>query len=339
MLQLDDQVRVLVDVIRERLPGTRWVRPYSGEGDDAANQFVVFLKPEALATEEGVRVEEIMKLFWQALERWNVEIGAVRFLASDYLRRHEVMDQHYGVINAISRRGIDAISATARRVLEEAFSSDIQAGAEVLGGHQFRDRFPSFSPLALATISDNVGVKKLAGGTYCLRLKMQGKIYLILNAFHPFQLEYFTAEGKAIFVLEGRSATPWADLRQRLVGATDPAKAAEGSVRRTLLDRRAQLGLREVSSGVNGIHLSAGPLEGMVEVQRFFSEPEHGSRLPISRTLFGRLLARKGISEDRIELLARNPTLDDEGRSVPAFDFTEELDALPAAEKLARGTN
>src|SRR5947209_7649770 len=139
MQPLDDHlVRTLIDVIRERPAGTRWVRPYSGEGDETTNQFVVFLKPEALAGQEGVRVEEIVKLFSQALGRWNVQVGAVRFLASDYLGRHEVMDQHYGVINAISKRGIDAISTTARRVLDETFAGDLQAGAEVLGGHQFQ---------------------------------------------------------------------------------------------------------------------------------------------------------------------------------------------------------
>ncbi len=41
--------------------------------------------------------------------------------------------QHYGVISAISKRGVAAISDAAKKNLEEKFKSLLEAGAPVLG--------------------------------------------------------------------------------------------------------------------------------------------------------------------------------------------------------------
>lgn len=48
-----------------------------------------------------------------------------------------------------------------------------------------------------------------------------------------------------------------------------------GSVRRLFLQKKAELGFTDVSKGSNGVHMSAGPLEGMVEFIRFFSDHEN----------------------------------------------------------------
>ncbi len=156
----------------------------------------------------------------------------------------------------------------------------------------------------------------------------------MLNPFHPFQLEPYYAPDSAIIVLACLAAQPWAELRQRLAGATDPLHAAAGSLRNLFLTQKERLGLADVSRGANGIHLSAGPLEGMVEVQRFFSDHESGLEVPAADTAFGRRLARNGMDQARILQLAGNPNLAFDGREVSAFDLTEEMDAVPAAAAL-----
>ena len=96
------------------------------------------------------------------------------------------------------------------------------------------------------------------------------------------------------------------------------------------------LGLPDVSQGANGIHLSAGPLEGMVEVQRFFTDHEAGRDVALADTVFGRRLAGSGLAEEQVRELAGNPNLTTEGREVSAFDLTEEVDAVEAAGQLAK---
>jgi len=73
--------------------------------------------------------------------------------------------------------------------------------------------------------------------------------------------------------------------------------------------------------------MSAGPLEGMVEVQRFFG-------VKLENTAFGQALKKAGFTHEQIEQLAKNPTLDHSGKRVSAFDLTEEKDTAEAVKLL-----
>nr|MDA3873374.1 hypothetical protein [Kiritimatiellia bacterium] len=202
------------------------------------------------------------------------------------------------------------------------------------GGHQFLSEQPDFSALALSTLNDNLGTTKLGGGSYCMKVNVLGQVYLLLNPFHAYQLVPFTTPGRAIIVLECRSNQDWEVLRSELTGATNPAKAHEGSIRAELLARMDELNLKAVNQGNNGVHLSAGPLEGMVELQRFFSDHEEGNTLDWTDTLFGSQLAEAGVDRDRIAQLADNIPLDMNDQSIPAFDLTEEVNAADALKSL-----
>lgn len=312
-----------------------WLQVYHPpERGDTENQFAIFLKPEITAVQDGVKFADLLHCILGSLQQWKVRLGAIRLLRSDYLARHQIMDQHYGVINKISKHGDHAISEQARTILKSKFCDEIEAGAEILGGHQFLARFPAFSAFALSTLSDNVGVTKLGPGTYCLRVAVGREVFLVLNAFHPHQLESFTTGNRVIVVMEGISFTPWGDLRHKMIGATNPAFAFQGSIRHSLFSRSEEFCLSNVSQSANGIHLSAGPLEGMVELTRFFSDPDKKSFLEFSKTSFGRLLREKGASLEFIDALATNPNVEVDGHIVSAFDLTEEFNAEEAAVKL-----
>lgn len=323
----------LTRLLNESNETSHWSRKGKGLGPHL-HQAVLFLKPELTDISRGVDLNQVLQLVLEALTRFSVEIGSVRILTSEYLRKHTIIDHHYGVINRISRQGQSALSETAIAAMESEYKQELTYEATILGGHQFLERFTEFSPLALNVLSNNLGTKKLGGGAYCIKAIVAGKLFLILNPFHPFQLEDFTAPGRAIVVIEALTETPWRILRHDLIGATDPSKAVDGSIRNILLKRRLDIRLSEVSQGTNGVHLSAGPLEGMVEFQRFFSEP--GSPiLDVSSTSFGQRLVAKGIPVGIIEHLVANVTTPENGALVPVFDLTEECDADQAAEMLS----
>ncbi len=310
----------------------QWIHPYVPPTRDDRHQFVLFLKPEVTALEKGVDIEGVLALVLEALERFEVSVHASRALPAGYLSAHAVMSAHYGVIHAISREGEAALTETARARLHSEFAEDLREGARILGGHQFLAECPEFSPLSLSVLSDLVGTTKLGGGSYCLRARICGRPFLLLNPFHPWQLVPYTTPGHAILVLECRSTASWRDLRGRLTGSTDPLKAAPGSLRAELLSRKEALGLPEVNQGNNGVHLSAGPLEGMVELRRFFSDPEGGSVLRWEDTTFGRALLTAGLDPER---LSGNPGVPRGQSLVSAFDLTEEQDASAAIGMLS----
>jgi hypothetical protein len=244
------------------------------------------------------------------------------------------MANHYGVINRISRLGEEALTEAARENLHTQFAEDLSAGARVLGGEQFLAEQTDISPLALSVMNDNIGTTKLGGGSYCMKLNVLGQVYLLLNPFHAYQLVPFTTGDRAIVVMECRSQTDWKTLRGELTGATDPTRAPAGSIRAELLARKDEFGLADVNQGSNGVHLSAGPLEGMVELQRFFTDHEAGKVLDWQDTAFGKQLANAGVSDDRICELAGNATVSHNGETESAFDLTEEVNASEALQRL-----
>ncbi|WP_439657637.1 hypothetical protein ACSHWB_35325 [Lentzea sp. HUAS TT2] len=302
---LEQIVAAVAQVSASPTPEEVWVAEPAPHADAAVNQFVVFLKPEV--THAGVRFGAVCGMVLDKLAAHEIDVHAVRVVNGPFIARARMMESHYGVINEVSRLGERALSAAARKTAHEHFGD-----AEVLGAHQFLERFPQFSPLALATLFANVGNIKIASGTYAGAVSVLGRKMVLLNGFHPFQLERFTRGDASIVVLECTTTTSWRMLRQEIAGATDAAKAAPGSIRRALFDRSAEFGL---SGRSNGVHLSAGPLEGLVEMRRFFGD---------KATTFDRLLQAVGLSAD------------DFTGSPAAFDLTEEMDALDAVEVLLR---
>jgi hypothetical protein len=156
----------------------------------------------------------VVELALKTLADFGVEVGSVRVLSGDYLDKHNLMGQHYGVISAISREGPAVISEQAKKNLDEKFKADIEAGAAVLGGHQFLAKEPGFNAFSLSVLNDNLGTTRLAGGTkinlaliitifqilgesnsclnsigtYAMKIKVLGKPVIILNPFHAYQL-------------------------------------------------------------------------------------------------------------------------------------------------------
>jgi nucleoside diphosphate kinase len=325
-------IRAVSELSQAEGPAEKWIRPVGPEPLKGQNHFVLFLKPELLAVDDGVQVEAILDLVFSALRAHAVKTGAIRALNGHYLGRYRIMEEHYGVINRASRLGEGALSqATRKKLMAECPDAD-----RIHGGHQFIERFPEVSAFALNVIADTLGTKKVASGKYYAVLAAGGEHVVVLNPFHPQQLLHYTMPGRTIVVIECATDTAWEVLRQEMTGATDPSRAAAGSIRRLLLERKSELGLRDVRTATNGVHCSAGPLEAMVEYSRFFSDHSGKNLIKLSETPFGRLLVRRGLNQKDIAALAKNPLLDKASGGTYAFNLTEDKNSDAAADLLAR---
>jgi len=316
-----------------------WVKPYHKPAASNVHQFIFFFKPEATNTRAGAKLELVLKnslaLLEKGLNGKGVKIGAIRVLGGPYLDKHNIMVQHYGVIAKISKEGECAISDAARQTLQTKYA-DVISGwspehykSHVLGGHQFLAKFPEFNAFSLLAINDNLGTTRLGPGTYSLKLKIKGEDFIILNPFHAYQVVPYNAPGNAIIAFECLSEIPWTELRTNIAGPTDPTTAPEGSIRHLLLKHKDEFGLHEVDRGSNGVHMSAGPLEGMIEVQRFFSDH---TALPFADTAFGHALTDKGVDFNKV---IHNPNVDVGGSKKSLFDLTEEKDVTESLNILA----
>jgi hypothetical protein len=295
----------------------------------SGNEFVIFSKPE-LGRLDDDRLAVVWDLFARSLADYDVRIHRVKIMTGPDLERAGAMQEHYGVINQISREGRPALTEAAEQALQRAYG-DALDGSEVVGGHQFLDRYPEVSAYALAMLFANAAVERLGPGTYAAQLRMDADQVVVLNGFHPRQLGFFTAADTTCAFLHGSSTTDWEVLRSELIGATDPAKAAAGSIRGRLKADPAAFGLTTVNSNFNGVHMSAGPLEGLGELARFFGEVQD-----LSAWTFARHLRDAGLTDDDLRDLLANPVITVDGERGTAFDLTEGVNAEPAAALLAK---
>ena len=243
------------------------------------NELLFFFKPEVTILPEP-QFRSVLNLAFEIFEKYSLLPTGAFVLSGQYMDAHDLAAQHYGVINQIARKGADGLSSLAQTKFKEAFQVPLEK-AHVLGAFEFMKKYPFFDAVSLNVLWENCGNTKLAGGTYCAEVFVLGKMIYLLNGFHPFQLRHLTDKDSSIVVIVFQSDTSWASLRTEMLGATNPEKATDGSLRKILLERRNELGLIEVSQAYNCAHLSAGPLEAIVEIQRFISDHmSHGSMSP-----------------------------------------------------------
>src|SRR5438132_10495071 len=89
------------------------IEPYSRRSADAAgNEFLLFFKPEL--THPLDRLQGVWPLVQGVLERFDCHLVAAAACGWRYLQRHGIFEQHYGVINQISSRGLAAVTETGR---------------------------------------------------------------------------------------------------------------------------------------------------------------------------------------------------------------------------------
>lgn len=281
----------------------------------AQHSFLFFIKPELTEPGVGIHVESVLDFLLQRLQLYGFRMHKVMVLSGAFLKQRDLMAKHYGVISAHARLGAAALSNAAKSRFASLYGLPAKE-ANILGGDQFLVHFPFFNPHSLNCLWQNLPFQKLASGAYVQKVQIDRETVWLLNGFQPNQLEHFTQPGRCIVLFHISADLSWKDAREVFIGATDPQQAATGSLRRDLLDRKAFFGLPEVSQSYNGVHLSAGPMEALAELRRFEMEPEVWPKSSFA----SRLAEEMGAGW---EVLLENPVLENEGKVMSVFDWTE----------------
>jgi nucleoside diphosphate kinase len=296
-----------------------------------ANEFLLFLKPSIVATMR--HRTEAVDAVGNALQRFQVDLTSACVVPGDYLRAKRTIREHYGIIDQVSRRGLEAVPASQRTIPREWAES--YGVTRALGAHQYLEENPAISPEELTRIFDGRPTHRFASGAYGVVAESSTGKVVLLNGFHPEQVSLYEEAGSAIVILTATSRQSWMSLRREMIGATDPRKAAPGSLRSDLLANQDAWGIAPVSSLRNGIHMSAGPVEAMVEIGRFLL----GSDKPdekLTETTFGESLSAV-VGVESVVRLGENASVLKGGHRASAFDATEEQDAATVLEWLERG--
>ena len=296
------------------------------------HEFLLFIKPEITLKSSAINFSDILELILNKTEAFNLGIKNALLLPAEYLKAHDIIAQHYGVINAIARDAKKNLTKKAKKRFEEIFECEF-ALSPVYGGLEFLGKFSDITPSSLDYLWQNSPAVKLGGGAYAQRLKIDGEDVFLVNGFHPRQLEHFISPGRSIIAFTLAGDLDWPAARNKFIGKTNPADAEAGSIRRSLLEHKDRFGLQAVNSSWNGVHLSAGPVEGLVELIRYNSDFSSGEKLNYTGFEFGRQLSE--VFDDKvIGKILNNATVEFEGKPETVFDITEEKNADNALQIL-----
>lgn len=304
------------------------------ENISGRNEFLMFIKPELTMPNPDIKLDQVIDQILQSIKYYNLDVASANLLSAEYLRNYDIIAQHYGVINRLSNDIRKNISESAKKTFNHLFDVDFD-DAEVYGSFEFLEEFPDFTPLTLDYFWQNVPFEKLAGGTYVMKLDFNGRNVFLINGFHPRQLAHFTEDGRSIVALTLIGDLDWEKARNELIGATSPEKAQDGSLRRLFLDQQKELGLPAISSSWNGVHLSAGPVEGLVELMRYNSNFHIGDTKKPEDFQFGEQLLST-FNEGQVYDILKNENIQYQGETTNIFDLTEEMNSDDALEILKK---
>ena len=300
----------------------------------AKNEFLFFIKPEITLPSATVQLTKILGLIYNKLLDFGLHVHGAKILSASYLAQYNIIAQHYGVINRVASAAVANMSESARMKFRELYGHSVEE-VKVLGGIEFLNHYKDFCAYSLGSLWQNTPFQKLAGGTYCVKIKLEDETVYLINGFHSRQLQHFTEKGRSIVVMTLSGDLSWGETRNGFIGATDPSRAAPGSLRRELLDNQAAFGLSDVSPSANGVHLSAGPVEALVELIRYKSDFSDLSKIMTYRDFnFGKQL-QAVFPEEVIEQILDNVNLQVDGKTISVFDYTEEKDSDDALRLLS----
>jgi len=303
---------------------------------NAQNQLLFFFKPEVFLTGDAKKSEGIVELALACFDAFGVEVAGAMVVSGPRLAELSAMDRHYGFINRISRSASTLLSDDEKANIR----SKVGAGADVpvMGGHEFLSRNDNLTPASLDALWAKKKSARIRSGMYTECYNINGQDVVLLNGFHPQQLAHFTDEGRAIGMILLNSDQPWNALRARMLGDTFPEKAAPSSLRRVLFENSDKYGLGDVGIANNCAHLSAGPFEGLFELNNFLSGAASVD-FNLGDVSMAKRLAGLGVDEAGIQKALTNPEAAINGNAEELFDATEDQDSASCAALYARFYN
>lgn len=263
------------------------------------NELVFFIKPELLKVNEDKAINSL-HLIKSKLIEFDVDISGAAIVPGTVLEKHEIMNRHYGFINQLSRLASKLVDPEVREQMFEITNIKDHTQHIVLGGHEFLNYFDT----DVSTLSERwfaQTANKLRSGFYFIEDTFNGQPVLLVNGFHPSQLEHFTRSDHQILLMLLHTDTDWYKLKFDMVGDTFPEHANPNAIRGLLFADPENFGQEEVGINTNGVHLSAGPFEAAFEVVNFFGpliniQPEETPPLAIRRAIEAGLSERKALA-------------------------------------------
>jgi nucleoside diphosphate kinase len=297
------------------------------------NAAFVFVKPHAC---NDAVVERVRKSF----AGWGITIKSEAKINGAVIDAESLIDNHYGAIAAKAMTTLPAdlhVPTKGQAAFEKAFGltwAAALAAGQVYNAKQACEKLGiDGAGLDAKWAQTNRGVDciKFGGGFYCASIDG----IFIMNGFYMSMRGGYCKQSANIhtFTVEWPAAKiSWERFRGEVLGGTNPAEAAEGSLRKDIFDNWAELGLAaEPNTGDNGMHASASPFEGLAERLNWCGAT-------VASDIFGSALLAAGVAEETILAGTQDPQATLDGKTGSFFDHLEDQDAADNIANIAKMT-
>ena len=295
-------------------------RVFEEQASGPKNTALVFIKPHAVN-------DKVKALVTEHLKQHGVRILAEGTMGASHIKEHGIIDSHYAALaaNAVKIRPSElGVSAEKKGEFEGRFGvgwDQALAEGKLLNLAEFEALKPELGADAIEKKWRAKAPLKLGPGNYVGHFEEEG-VYVV-NAFYGQMREKFIKADASVvwFTVEfGEAEVSWKRFRASVIGATDPGKAEAGSLRRKILEGWQDLGLgAEPNTGDNGVHASAGPIEGLRERMTWLG-------LKREEDVLGRRMQATGVKGEVVDAWCSNSVVEIEGQKGPAFDLLEDRD-------------
>ena len=297
------------------------------------NAAFVFVKPHACNDAVVAKVKSVFA-------KRGISIKSEKKINGAMIDEKSLIDNHYGAIAAKAMTTLPAdlhVPAKGQAAFEKAFSltwAAALAAGQVYNANQAREKLGiDGAGLDEKWSKTNRGVDciKFGGGFYCASID---GIYIINGFYMSMRGSYCKPSANIhTFTVEWPAAKiSWEQFRGEVLGGTNPAEAAEGSLRKHIFDNWAELGLAaEPNTGDNGMHASASPFEALAERLNWCGAT-------VWSDIFGSALLAAGVSEETIRAGAHDPQATLDGSTGSFFDHLEDQNAADNIANIAKMT-
>lgn len=307
------------------------VEPVKIGESDCKNELLLFVKPEMFIGKRFDPAKRFIDLILHQFQLYDVFLGGVIIVGGKALQESHIVETHYGKIHELSISASKILTDHDRAETCKTLALSSLDDFDILGGHEFLRNYPDTDIYELSRIWYDANPIKLRGGCYVEIVKKDNRNLILVNGFHPAQLEQYTEQSHRIVLMVIHSNSSWSVLRNQMVGTTFPHGASPKSIRGILFNNPKDFGQDSVSLANNGVHLSAGPFEGMFEIVNFFGRLS-GLEIDKNPPLLLKQMFYCGIEKYLALKTLENPIISVSDGPIDLFTMTEELDSAPAIE-------
>jgi hypothetical protein len=297
--------------------------PRIGESD-LHNEMLIFIKPEAFLVSDTAQMAKTIQLVLDKVAEFDASVAGVAIVGGQVLDDLEIMSQHYGLINRLSRSASTMLDDADRQRIAQVLGVELDE-YQVLGGHEYLARYSGENAHGLEQFWAAGPSSKVRSGFYVRPVEKDGDKLVLVNAFHPSQLLHFTDSTHRIVLMLVQSNTPWTTLKNEMGGATFPEKASARSIRGTLYANPQPYGFESVGIANNVVHLSAGPFEALYEINNFFGKITD-FHIEQQQPRILRRMIEVGMPMDKALDALNNPVVTVGEKTTDLFSATEDKD-------------